>query len=294
MTDIILNQRWPGGIMKQLGDAAGGVLYNQYAPGGCIAQLYAAAGVETPLDQYAPGGPIRQIEAVIEESGGGRPAWVPADAIIHIDLVGGSPQGRAWTSTDGEVAVDTLLGVDANTTNGWSMTEYDPADLTAHGLVYGTGGANIPPALIGAARTLVLDAATIRIEFYQAAQGDPSPLVLLSADGNDAIQVDFIASLSNSLRVTSWGGSLSESITGCFNVGAGVSNAAAITITGSRIDVAANGSAAITATFDSLDRPPGNPLVAVVTDALVQALVSITLYDALPDTTGLSALSEIT
>jgi len=117
--------------------------------------------------------------------------------------------------------------------------------------------------------------------------------IIVSADGNDAIQVDFIETVSNSLRVSSWGGSLNESITGCFNVGTGARNAVAVTIVEGRIDAAANGSTAITASVDSLDRPVGNPLVAVVVDALVQALVSITLYAPLPDTAGLSALSEI-
>src|SRR6185436_2452345 len=187
MTDIIPNQLYPGGVMKQLGDAAGGISYDQYHAGGCVGQLCIAAGVDTPLDQYAPGGPLKQIEDEIEGGGGGAPDWVPANAVIHIDLVGGSPQGRAWNN-GAEVDVDTLLGTDPNTPNGWAQTEYDPADLTANGLVYGTSGEDLPPALIGAARTLMLDGATIRVEFYQTAQGDPSPLALLSADGNDAIQ----------------------------------------------------------------------------------------------------------
>jgi hypothetical protein len=228
---------------------------------------------------------MRQIETAIEEGGG--TDWVPENAVIHIDLIA---PGRAW-SNGAEVAVDTLLGTDVNTTNGWAETLYDPANLTADGYVNPVSGS--PPALIGAARTLVLNAATIRIEFYQAASGDPSPLALLSADGNDAIQVDFIAAVSNSLRATSWNGPLNQSITNCFNVGAGARNAVAVTVTASRIDMAANGSTAITAMFDSADRPAGNPLVAALIDALVQALVSITFYDPLPDTAGLSALSEI-
>jgi hypothetical protein len=76
MTDIIPNQLVPGGVMKQLGDAAGGVTYNQYVAGGCMGQLYDAAGVDIPLDQYAPGGPMKQIETAIEEGGGVDPVGV--------------------------------------------------------------------------------------------------------------------------------------------------------------------------------------------------------------------------
>src|SRR5262245_6371014 len=140
MTDIVLNQRWPGGVMKQLGDAAGGVTYDQYAPGGCIGQLYAAAGVEVPLDQYAPGGAIGQVEEAVEE-GGGAPDWVPANALIHIDFV----NDRAW-SDGAEVAIDTLVGADPNTVDAWGETEYDPDNLNADGYA-GT------VAFIGAALT---------------------------------------------------------------------------------------------------------------------------------------------
>jgi hypothetical protein len=80
MTDIILNQLSPGGVMKQLADAAGGVSYNQYAPGGPVEQLRTTVDDALVLDQYASGGPLHQIEVDIEESEGG-------GAVGPLDLV---------------------------------------------------------------------------------------------------------------------------------------------------------------------------------------------------------------
>lgn len=298
MTDIVLNQHVPGGVMKQLGDAAGGIVYGQYTPGGCMGQLHAASGLGEPFDQYTPGGSCGQIEQELE-GGSGAPAWVPADAVIHIDFLGGTPQGRAWTATGGEVGIETLLGTDANTIAGLSPSLYSSANLTADGYLIPDSPNDDPPALIGAARNLVTGAGgfTIRVAFKQVLVGagggeDSSPLVLMSADGNDAIEVDFVKDASQSLRGSSWGGSLSVSSPDCMNIGVGASNVAAFTLIGSRYEQAANGSVVATGTVDSTDRPPSNPLVAAVIYSIYAAIVSITIYDPLPDTTGLSELSE--
>ncbi len=69
------------------------------------------------------------------EGGGGAPEWVP-DAFaegIYIDLVGGDPQGRAWVFGTGEVAVDTQLGSDPNTENGWAVSGYEAGRFSANG-----------------------------------------------------------------------------------------------------------------------------------------------------------------
>jgi hypothetical protein len=54
-----------------------------------------------------------------------------------------------------------------------------------------------------------------------------------------------------------------------------------------------NGETGVTAAFDGDDRPVDNPFVAamMITQLAIQ---SITLYDPLPSTAGLSELSEIT
>jgi hypothetical protein len=160
MTDIVLNQLYPGGVMKQLADAAGGVVYDQYAPGGCVHQLYQASGLDDPLDQYTGGGPIHQIEVELEGGGGGAPDWVPADAKIHIDLVGGDPQGRAWVEGTGVVAVDTLLGASGL----FPERSYDPDNLVAD-VGYTSGGG---VALAGAAGVFAGGDFTMVVEFFNS------------------------------------------------------------------------------------------------------------------------------
>jgi hypothetical protein len=60
---------------------------------------------------------------------------------------------RAWTEADGEVAIDTLLGSDPNTENGWDPSAYDPAQLTADG--YLGQPLDSPLGFIGEARTRI-------------------------------------------------------------------------------------------------------------------------------------------
>jgi hypothetical protein len=105
MTDIVLNQCYPGGVMKQLADAAGDVVYDQYAPGGCVGQLYTASGLDDPLDQYASGGPIHQIEIELEGGGGGGSSGYTAQAVA---LDGDTYLSRGATLT-GVTTFDTLL-----------------------------------------------------------------------------------------------------------------------------------------------------------------------------------------
>lgn len=47
-------------------------------------------------------GEVRFLLKATVVASNGRPAWVPADAKIQIDLVGGDPQGRAWVEGIGE------------------------------------------------------------------------------------------------------------------------------------------------------------------------------------------------
>jgi len=78
MTEIVLNQNYPGGVMRQLADACDTPpVYDQYVPGGPVWQLYGASGLADPFDQYAPGGPIGQIEAALEVEPAG-----PANLVV--------------------------------------------------------------------------------------------------------------------------------------------------------------------------------------------------------------------
>jgi hypothetical protein len=232
-----------------------------------------------------------EIPAWAVEEDGDTPDWVPDNAVIHIDLVGGSPQGRAWVEGTGAVAVDTLLGSDANTETGWGeSTSYDPEKLTADGYVQGFAAF----ALIGAARTALLAGATVRAQTKHLVtfdEGQPAlNIAIVSADGNDAIEFNLNY---NNAQVSSRGGSLSETVDSVSNVGVGAMNALSLTFTETRAEFAVNGFDAEAGVIETADRPPGNPLVAVAVDTNENvAYQIITLYDPLPSTAGLSELSE--
>jgi hypothetical protein len=55
------DQYYPGGVMKQMADALGGIAYNQDVPGGCIEQLRVATDPTLELDQHGPGHAHGQI-----------------------------------------------------------------------------------------------------------------------------------------------------------------------------------------------------------------------------------------
>jgi hypothetical protein len=295
MTDIVLNQLYPGGVLKQLGDAAGGVTYDQYAPGGCVRQLYTASGLDDPLDQYAQGGPIHQIEVELEGGGGnGAPDWVPADAKIHIDLVGGEPQGRAWVEGVGVVAVDTLLGSDPNTENAWDVTVYNPEQLIVDGYAMSD-----PVALIGATLAKLLAGATVRVKIKDNDSLQNFDLEMLSGSG--VTGVSFVLTNANvglnprKARTSSWIGPTALTIANPTNQGVDAVNVVAFTTTSTRSDVAANGSDVASLNLTENDYPASgaDQIICALIDALTPAaLQSITLYDALPSTAGLSELSE--
>jgi hypothetical protein len=231
----------------------------------------------------------RMTPEVLEEvgfsGGGGAPEWVPENAKIHIDFV----NDRAWTEEDGEIAIDTLLGSDANTENYWDTTSYDPETmLSAEGL----NSEGSSSAFIGVARSALVAGATTRfvIKQLQTSEEIKKPLMLMAADGNNGAHVALNA---GSADLTLGGeGVSSGGITA--NVGVNAVNAVAVTFTSDRAEWAVNGSAASTATVDANYWPDENPFVA----ALVNpgggfAMRELTIYDPLPDTDGLSELSEV-
>lgn len=224
--------------------------------------------------------------------GGGEEEWVPEGAVIHIDFVGGDPQGRAWVEGTGEVEIDTLVGSDLDASGGWGDTSYEPEDLTVDGLHYGTAGTANPPALIGEAKSMILAAATTVIKIKAVPSFSAgTPLALVSIDGSNGVFTELQTTPAR-VQVYSNGGPLSLLVTDIVNTGVGNINKVAITLTSSRFELAVNGSAAAAAVLDSSDRPPGDPFVGVVIDAWDSTLQTITIYDPLPDTTGLSELSE--
>jgi hypothetical protein len=228
---------------------------------------------------------LKAVEVAPPPNGG--TDWVPANAKIHIDFLGGSPQGRAWTEVDGEVSIDTLLGGDPNTENGWDVSAYDPAEITVDGLVSST-----IVAFIGHARDLLLDEATTKFVFKHVDDYIWGfSFVYLTVDGSDAIDVD-TGTDKQSLILSTWSGS-SVQIDGVENAGMGAVNGVAATVTSSRFEAAANGSAVCINT----NTLPGVGAImfkeGMHSGLSHLAIQSITIYDPLPDTTGLSELSAI-
>ena len=232
-----------------------------------------------------------------EEEGGGEPDWVPDNAKIHIDLERAFNElDAAWVDGVGVVAVDTLLGSDANTENGWGGTAYHSEYLVADGYL-------IPPqagepdqsfAFVGAALTRLLAGATVVFRSKGLIEGFSVNIMLLSASGNAAVQLKYAAEFQN---VFSWGGDLFSNILGPFNNGASAINVTAFTVTPTRFEHALNGCEADAQVTTEDDYPTSGE--DVINAALMQldyetpTLQSITLYDALPSTAGLSEFSEI-
>lgn len=228
---------------------------------------------------------IAEMTAIVDEiDGGGAPDWVPENAKVYIDLV----NNRAWTEDDGEVAIDTLLGSDPNTENGWSATAYNPAKLDEEGLERDLD-TNLPPAFIGTALAKLLSGATF--VFRTFGQYESLEFAIMSADGSDAI---YTSSSGTDFSVSSYNGPLSVTAVGSLNAmpeeGQTTTNVIAMTLTDDRVDLAVNGSSAETSSLTSSDRPSDNPFVAALV-GWQYYMQSIAIYDALPDATGLSELS---
>jgi hypothetical protein len=220
-------------------------------------------------------------------SAGGGDVWVPEGAIIHIDFLGGDPQGRAWLEGTGEVAIDTLLGNDPNADSGMVVTTvYNEEGITADGYL----GAGQPVALIGQALSLMLADATARLQTEAiGGSGNDVNIIAISADGSDGVQIDYSHTGGTSVIAQSFGGSLNLSADDVCNQGDGSINACAWTFVSDRLDVAISEHDALTGAMDASDRPGTvNAILFMFGECAIQ---SFTIYAPLPNTTGLSELS---
>jgi hypothetical protein len=118
---------------------------------------------------------------------------------------------------------------------------------------------------------------------------------LVSTDGNAGIDFELLISGDQGFAGSSWNGDFDAQISSVANKSEGALNALAITLTPLRGEFAANGSdpSSSVLTEDDFPTTGDSPLsAAYITVGDGQALQSITLYDALPSTDGLSELSE--
>jgi hypothetical protein len=235
------------------------------------------------------------VPSAAEPSGGGgsaAPDWAPADAKIHIDFLGGTPQGRAWVEGTGEVGIETVLGSDPLTEENAGTTGYDSAWITADGYV----AQDFSPCLIGPAKVLALDAATLILRFKQIVDTIPTDrqgFLMGTENAEDELHYRLFNGSLEAIA-SSMNGPLSLEISEIGNDGLNAVNCMAMTVSVSHMDIAMNGSAGIGSDLDNTDRPASNPLTYIMVRTGVSegfALQSITLYDPVPigDLPGLSA-----
>lgn len=251
-----------------------------------IQEAYAALGQPIPGPLLNPIAELCRAVDTAEaegEEGGGAPEWVPENAKVHIEF----NNNRAWTETSGEVEIDTLVGTDPDTENYWGASAYNESDLTEDGL---TNTDSTQPALIGEALTKLLGGATVRVQFVASPAGPGGWFVMSSANGAAALQIG--PEIGGNVTVSGANEELVV-LTSVLTTDPGALNAIAFTLVDARFEIAASGSEEGTATLDNPSEfPPESPLSTALLD-FGGSVQTVTLYDALPDTTGLSALSEI-
>lgn len=256
------------------------------APTGTAPTIYTRGGRGDFSDNLGSGGDFSLTDP--SESGN----------VVNAVAPGVELEGRAWERGTDEVAVGTLLGSDPNTENGWGETTYDTAALTVDG--YATGSAAGPLAIVGSARDKLFSVgggALVAKVFQKANHFNMSAgsYVFLAANGNDAVEVDGDAT-SRALEAFSWQGSLDLDIINIINnnmdVVDPVTNVVAIQLVALDLWTAANRSDVAHGVLDEVDRPPGNPLVALLIDGGNDAIKSIVIYDPFPSGVGLGAVSD--
>ena len=221
------------------------------------------------------------------------PVWVPANAKIHIDFLGGSPQGRAW-SNGAAVDIGTLIGNDPVADSAWGDTtrEYDSGYLTANGYFAGL------TAFLGAAKTRMTGDVTVVFQFYEDTTVHQVSMMWSSSDGGAGFQIDADPNPGGDKKVYFYSnvGGFNRS-TGADLVfsASGIANKIATTLVTNRWDVACNGGTAVSGPLTITHRPAAKPMTCAFIDASFSNLwlQSITLYDPLPTTAGLSELSAI-
>jgi hypothetical protein len=282
-------------LIASLVNAAGGsVSASTHSEAQMMAALVSALGGDatSALSSGFNASLAASVVAAEGEGGGGAPEWVPEDAKIHIDFI----NDRAWTEAGGLVAISTLLGTDPNTENVIAASVYDSELLTEYGYVQSSDAA---VAFVGAAKTLLQSGSTLTISYSASTNaGSFYPLCMGSADGVSAgifVNQDY----PNCVVVSV--GDLSLTIENIVNyevadpvVATAAINRLACTYSGSRFEISMNGSNVAAGTLNLTDVPAESPIdnYSIFGNGFV-AIKSITIYDPLPSTAGLSELSDV-
>lgn len=220
--------------------------------------------------------PYRQ--PIVEEVPAG---WWDENSLVDIDFV----NDRAWTAADGEVAISSLIGNDPVVDNGWGTSGYDPSGLNAEG--YSSGDV---AAFIGTLRDLLLAGSTAVIQWKRIGLGAWS-FILMDDSGDASVGHDIDADILG----YAWGGGSTYNIDEVVGFTADAANKLAATLTPSRAELAGNGALISAESLTALDWPTSgvDELICGFISSGVHRIQSITVYDPLPDTTGLPALSAL-
>ena len=223
-------------------------------------------------------------------SGPARPAWVPSGAKIHIDFLGGTPQGRAWLEGTGVVALNSVV------------------DLHGHAIVsqgvrvfFDTG---LSPAFIGAAMTWLnahVRQFTFTVEWQDSSTADPHPdagVAIVFASENAASGVAGVDVGSRSAALSYLGAYASDTngnydVLGTLVVD-GINKIAFRYLNNDTYASAFMGGAAIEGPTDGLHNSAYTLFCLGDGYSHCGYVRSFTLYDPLPTTAGLSALSALT
>jgi hypothetical protein len=215
---------------------------------------------------------------------------VPANAVIHIDLVGGTPQGRAWVDGVGEVALT-------------SVVDLTGGELVPQGLkVFTDSSIETNPLLIGDALAWAsahVRAFTFTVEWQDASTADPHEVgsVILTA-----IE-EHIASSGTGIDVGTLLGPPNTSVYASDLMGNydplgtivtdGLNKVAFTYIDNDTYASAFLGGAAIAGPTDGEVNPGYQSFSLGSLGSHAGYIRYFTFYDPLPSTAGLSELSEV-
>lgn len=213
--------------------------------------------------------------------------YVPPVANLIIDF----QAVKAWV--DGaEVPIDTLVGSDPNTSpyTGPYGTLYDPTKITADG--YDNEDDYL--GYIGTARDRILAGCTIVVQYKVKNDWGASPFIKMGVDHAPPAR-DTMLNFANHSTVwlSLWAISGVNYITDCEPLtDTGDVNRYAMTVAGSRAELAVNGNASTLFSYIILPEEQPDPYIATMIDTTGDVLQRVEIYDTLPSTDGLVALSE--
>lgn len=177
-----------------------------------------------------------------------------------------------------------LLGEDEDSLAAWDNSEYDPANLGPDGYT----GSGVPCAAIGVHKAMLQVGGTVRVQWIVSTATEAYPFTVTRDDGSYYLNLR-ADSVSGELQIE---GGQSLDVTYEAEVNNSGLNVIAITTTPTRFEFAVNGLPAH-APDVSAELPVGGWLIFLFQAfSAGSSMQSVTIYDPLPDTTGLSELSD--